>query len=129
LPNRRPERREVGSAWCNEPVQQLDPGCAVAPLIVAPLWEARRPDSVTAAHLARSSSEEGRAMEVCYSRCCGLDVHKRTIVACLLTPGEGGRPRKEIRSFGTMTEDVLALADWLVAAGCTHVALESTGVY
>jgi transposase len=68
-------------------------------------------------------------MEVCYPRCCGLDVHKRTIVACLLTPGEGARPAKEIRSFGTMTEDVLALADWLVAAGCTHVALESTGVY
>ena len=68
-------------------------------------------------------------MEVCYPRCCGLDVHKRTVVACLLTPGEGGRPRKEIRSFGTMTEELLALADWLVAAGCTHVALESTGVY
>lgn len=66
-------------------------------------------------------------MEVCYARCCGLDVHKRTVVACLLTPGEGGRPCKAIRSFGTMTADLLALADWLAAAGCTHVALESTG--
>ncbi len=68
-------------------------------------------------------------MEVCYARCCGLDVHKRTVVACLLTLGEGGRPCKAIRSFGTMTADLLALADWLAAAGCTHVALESTGVY
>lgn len=68
-------------------------------------------------------------MAVRYPRCCGLDVHKRTVVACLLTPGPGGRPCKEIRSFGTMTEDVLALADWLAAAGCTHGALESTGVY
>ena len=68
-------------------------------------------------------------MEVLYERCCGLDVHKRTVVACLLTPGPGGRPTKAIRTFGTMTEDLLALADWLQAAGCTHVAMEATGVY
>jgi hypothetical protein len=68
-------------------------------------------------------------MEVLYERCCGVDVHKRTVVACLVTPGPDGRPRKEVRAFGTMTEHLLALADWLAAAGCTHVAMESTGVY
>jgi len=68
-------------------------------------------------------------MEVLYARCCGLDVHKRTVVACLLTPGVGGKPARAIRTFGTMTEDLLGLADWLAAAGCTHVALEATGVY
>ncbi len=68
-------------------------------------------------------------MEVLYARCCGLDVHKRTVVACLLTPGAGGKPTKAIRTFGTMTEELLGLADWLAAAGCTHVALEATGVY
>ena len=68
-------------------------------------------------------------MEVVYARCCGLDVHKKTVVACLLTPGEGGRPRKEVRRFETMTADLLALADWLAEAGCTHVAMESTGSY
>src|SRR5262249_3127397 len=47
----------------------------------------------------------------------------------LLTAGEHGQPRKEIRTFGTMTADLLALADWLQAAGCTHVAMEATGVY
>jgi transposase len=68
-------------------------------------------------------------MEVLYERCCGLDVHKRTVVACLLTPGPGGERRQETRTFGTMTDDLLALADWLAAAGCTHVAMEATGAY
>jgi len=63
-------------------------------------------------------------MDVIYSYCCGLDVHKQTIVACLITP-----KGKEIRTFGTMTESLLQLADWLVANNCTAVAMESTGVY
>ena len=50
-------------------------------------------------------------------------------LACLLTPGRRGQPQKEVRTFGTMTADLLELADWLAAAECTHVALESTGVY
>jgi transposase len=68
-------------------------------------------------------------MEVIYPRCCGLDVHKRSVVACLITPGADGAPFKAVRTFGTMTEDLLALSDWLATAGCTHVALESTGVF
>jgi transposase len=68
-------------------------------------------------------------MDILYSHCCGLDVHKKTVVACLLTPGADGQPAKAIRTFSTMTADLLALADWLAAAGCTHVAMESTGVY
>ena len=68
-------------------------------------------------------------MEIVYARCCGLDVHKRTVVACLLVPGPAGAPSKEIRTFGTMTRDLLALSDWLTAAGCTHVAMESTAVF
>jgi transposase len=68
-------------------------------------------------------------MDVLYERCCGLDIHKRTVVACLVMPGPDGKPVKEVRSFGTMTDELLQLADWLLAAGCTHVAMESTGVY
>jgi transposase len=68
-------------------------------------------------------------MDVVSARCCGLDVHKRGGVACLVTPGRGGAPTKEVRAFATMTEDLLARSDWLAAAGCTHVAMESTGVY
>lgn len=68
-------------------------------------------------------------MEVIYERYCGLDVHKRTVAACLLTPGPEGERRQETRTFGTMTEDLLALADWLAEAGCTHAAMEATGAY
>ena len=68
-------------------------------------------------------------VEVVYPRCCGVDVHKKTVVACLIVPGPQGCPVKEVRTFGTMTDDLLALVDWVVAAGCTHVAMESTGSY
>jgi transposase len=68
-------------------------------------------------------------MDVMYPRCCGLDVHKKTVAACLIMSTEGPEPVKEIRTFRTMTADLLALADWLQEAGCTHVAMESTGVY
>src|SRR5437764_9266550 len=68
-------------------------------------------------------------MEVLHRCCCGLDVHKQTVVACLRQVGADGRRGKELRTFGTMTDDLLALADWLQAAGCTHVAMESTGVF
>jgi transposase len=68
-------------------------------------------------------------MDVLYPRCCGLDVHKKTVVACRIIPGPDGQPRKEIRTFGTTTHALLRLLDWLAEAGVTHVAMESTGVY
>lgn len=68
-------------------------------------------------------------MRIIYKRCCGLDVHKKVIVACLLLLEPDGELRQEIRKFGTMTQDLLELLDWLQQAGCTHVAMESTGVY
>jgi transposase len=68
-------------------------------------------------------------MQVQYERCAGLHVHKKTVVACVLAPdGQGGWCR-QIRTFGTMTADLLALADWLQSWGCTHVARESTREY
>lgn len=68
-------------------------------------------------------------MEVLYSHCAGLDVHKRTVVACRLTPGPDEGIVRETRTFGTLAADLTALGDWLLAAGVTHVAMESTGVY
>ncbi len=68
-------------------------------------------------------------MQIVHERCCGLDIHKKLIVACLVTPGHSGSRHKEIRRFGAMTADVVALGQWLRAAGCTHVAMESTGIY
>jgi hypothetical protein len=66
-------------------------------------------------------------MRVLYERCCGLDVHKTSVVACVLTPGPDGQPPKTVRRFSTMTAALLELADWLEGEGVTHVALESTG--
>ncbi|GIQ65785.1 hypothetical protein PACILC2_43530 [Paenibacillus cisolokensis] len=63
-------------------------------------------------------------MDVVYSHVCGLDVHKKNVVACIITPDH-----KEIRTFSTMTEDLLALIDWIKSHGCTHVAMESTGSF
>ncbi len=68
-------------------------------------------------------------MQVVHARCCGLDVHKKSVVACVLLTREDGTVQRQVRSFGTMTADLLALADWLTAARVTHVAMESTGVY
>src|SRR5262245_21335612 len=67
-------------------------------------------------------------MEVLYRVCCELDVHKQTVAACLRVPGSTGARHEDIRTFGTTTRELLQLADWLAAAGCTHVAMESTGV-
>ncbi|MBV9325514.1 MAG: IS110 family transposase [Chloroflexi bacterium] len=68
-------------------------------------------------------------MEVTYPRCCGLDIHKRRVVACVLVSRTEGAPQKEIRTFGTMTEELQALGDWLDEHGVSHVAMEATGVY
>jgi transposase len=68
-------------------------------------------------------------MHVVYPHCCGLDVHKKTLTACLLIAGVSGKGQHEMRRFGTMTRDLLALADWLQSHQVTQVAMESTGVY
>ncbi|MHB8674817.1 MAG: IS110 family RNA-guided transposase [Candidatus Limnocylindrales bacterium] len=68
-------------------------------------------------------------MDVLYERCAGLDVHKKTVVACVLTPGTEKLPRQETRSFSTMTVGLEQLRAWLAECGCTHVAMEATGVY
>src|SRR5579883_1120504 len=72
---------------------------------------------------------EREDMELVYRRCCGIDIHKKTIVACLITETESGQRHKELRTFRTVTSELLVLLDWLKAAACTHVAMESTGVY
>jgi transposase len=63
-------------------------------------------------------------MRVVHERCCGLDVHKRTVVACVLTP-DG----QQTRTFGTMTRDLVALSEWLRSLDVRQIAMESTGVF
>ena len=67
-------------------------------------------------------------MEVIHERCAGLDVHKETVVGCVRLR-DGGEVRREVRRFATTTRGLLELADWLREAGCTHAAMEATGVY
>src|SRR6516225_1843279 len=67
-------------------------------------------------------------MEVMHEHCAGLDVHKETVVGCVRV-SERGEVRHEVRRFATTTAGLLELADWLRQAGCTHVAMEATGVY
>ena len=67
-------------------------------------------------------------MEVLYPHCAGLDVHKETVVACVRHMVDGV-VKREVRTFGTMTKDLLDLSDWLSVEGCSHVVMEATGVY
>lgn len=68
-------------------------------------------------------------MEPIVECCAGLDVHQATVVACVMTGAANNKPKKQIRTFGTMHRDLAELRDWLTACGCTLVAMESTGVY
>jgi len=67
-------------------------------------------------------------MEVLYPHCAGLDVHKETVVACVRHM-VSGTVKREVRTFKTTTKELLALSEWLAAEGCTHIAMEATGVY
>jgi transposase len=68
-------------------------------------------------------------MDVLHACCAGLDVHKRTVVACVRRVDPAGKVSKNIKTFATMTRDLLDLADWLGAQGVTTIAMESTGTY
>ena len=68
-------------------------------------------------------------METLVERGCGLDVHQATVVACLLIVLKNGRVQKQVRTFGTTTRELMGLREWLLSESCTHVAMESTGVY
>jgi transposase len=68
-------------------------------------------------------------MQTLVERGCGLDVHQATVVACLLQVMRDGRVQRQMRTFGSTTRELVSLCEWLRSEGCTHVAMESTGVY
>jgi transposase len=68
-------------------------------------------------------------MHLVYQRCCGIDIHKKMIVACFMAADATGERRKEVRTFRTVSKELLELLDWLKSVACTHIAMESTGVY
>src|SRR5271168_69284 len=91
-------------------------------------WRAREVDS----HRRRLPAAQPRkrgAMEVVHARCAGLDVHKKSVYGCVICFEANGEKRQEKRSFGTVTADLLSLADWLRQHEVTHVVMEATGVY
>src|ERR1700758_2560757 len=82
---------------------------------------------LTASHAGWRRATGGQ-MEVLYPHCAGLDVHKDTVVACVRHT-VNGTIKRAVRTFKTTTKELLALSEWLAAEGCTHVAMEATGVY
>ena len=68
-------------------------------------------------------------MEILSTRCAGFDVHKKTVRVCLLRRQLTSHVDKDFRTYGTTTQELLALSDWLKEQECTHIALEATGVY
>jgi transposase len=68
-------------------------------------------------------------MQVLFAKSAGLDVHKKTVVACVMLTLLSGEVSKQVRTFAMTTESLLALADWLTSQNVTHVAMESTGIY
>src|SRR5687767_7687562 len=105
-------RSEAESPWCRVPVLSLVPVACGTTDCRSPAWGSTQARVVELEATAPAAASVGRwPMEVLYERCVGLDVHRDTVVACLIAP-EG----RELRTFGTMTEDLLALADWLAVS-------------
>src|SRR6266496_1365259 len=97
----------------------------LAPPSVAAVRQARRPESCTRAPTAAVRRED--VMDVVHPRCCGLDVHKQTVVACILLASPSGPPQKLVRTFGTLTDELLALGDWLTSETTTMSPRKPTG--
>jgi len=68
-------------------------------------------------------------MNIIYKNCCGLDVHKSSVTACIIKTESNGTATKEFKKFSTITTFLLEMSDWMKSNGVTHVAMESTGVY
>ena len=117
----------VGDAWYRESAMSLTWALS-APRIVAVSTQSR----VVMRRRLRATAifnPEEDAMEQLIERCAGLDVHKETVAVCVRLPDAAGTRVQHVRTFGTMTADLLTLRDWLTAQGVTQVAMESTGVY
>jgi len=87
------------------------------------------PSSFSSPRMFVEMKERGTLMEVLYDHCCGLDVHKKTVVACVMITSPNGRVQKSVRTFGTTTADILELLDWIDTQQVSHLALESTGIF
>src|SRR5271169_4434281 len=122
---------EVGSVLgAIKPDHELDPGfleyLRLSPRAIIGPGARLLEFLLTGPHADDATQEE--KMELLHRRCCGLDVHKETVVACLRLISDG-KVTTEVRTFQTTTADLLRLSEWLAANECTHVAMEASGVY
>lgn len=122
LPSRRPNHTGVPN-----PLVSLAWHCS-EPDIVAPLVGSTRSRVMSSISALGSAPLEEHAMDILYSSVAGLDVHLRMLVACVRTVAASGKITEEVRTYGTMTRDILELLDWLRSRNVTHVAMEATGV-
>ena len=76
-----------------------------------------------------TQSEDSRIIKIVHPICCGMDVHKKSISACIIYPDENGEEKHEIKVFQTFTDSLMRLKDWLIECECPVVAMESTGIY
>src|ERR1700745_2089071 len=109
---------EAGLQWCWEPVAEDGPGRLQAPMAVASSTRRR----ILSGWRPRSAANEllldwRNPMGVEHERCACLDVHKRTVVACVLRSTPGGVPERQVRTFGTMTAELEQLREWLIECG------------
>ena len=123
------QRKVDDRPGADKPAEESDPGAwrynELSPLPLAA--STRRRFSYQKA--PSGGGPGGRGMQVVYGRCAGLDVHKKTVSACVSVCEAEGKKQQQMRVFGTFTSDLLALADWLAEHQVTHVAMEATGVY
>jgi hypothetical protein len=87
--------------------------------ILTLVWASRCPSLL----LSSGVCVRREQMQVVYEHCAGLDVHKRTVVACATTPNADGQPQKDRQTFSTMTVEICQMRDWLKSLGVTHVAM------
>src|SRR5947208_652414 len=117
---------QVGWVWCLEPAEQVDPDIATNPRVSPPLVGEHAWQTVASFDVLRIRAAPGGTTMETIARCCaGLDVHKTNVVACVRRIDPAGRVHESIRTFGTMTAELLALSDWLAEAAVTQVAMES----
>src|SRR5438270_1304552 len=122
-------RTKVGFGLVLRARRAIGPGHRHEPLIVAPGLGEHARQTVEPFDVPGVGSPQEATMETIYRCCAGLDVHKMTVVACVRRVEPSGRVHEEVRTFGTMTAELLLLSDWLAEAEVSHVAMESTGVY
>src|SRR5690349_15037751 len=121
-------RRPV-SVWCFEPVRESGRTLLLAQRSVAPAARRGAREGMSGFFSASTARGRGSVMQILYSRCCGIDVHKDSVTACVLVYSESPEPEVRKKGFSTHFKALGNLRLWLFAQKVTHVALESTGVY